>query len=110
MTKIERLKKLCKWLIFIGYAENDADLASKLGYTKSSFSQIMNEKVPISVKFIDKICSAGDNINKVWINTGQGKLINDTNDPSELNNLYEKIKFQEEQIEWYKKQLKYLTD
>lgn len=75
MTKIERLKKLCKWLIYIGYADNDAELATKLGYTKSSFSQIINEKVPLSDKFIDKICAVNENINKVWINTGRGELL-----------------------------------
>ena len=76
MTKIERLKKLCKWLIYIGYADNDTDLASKLGYTKSSFSQIINGKVPISDKFIDKICATDEDINKVWISSGDGQMIN----------------------------------
>lgn len=75
MTKIERLKKLCKWLIYIGYADNDAELATKLGYTKSSFSQIINEKVPLSDKFIDKICAVDENINKVWINTESGVML-----------------------------------
>lgn len=79
MTKIERLKKLCKWLIYIDYADNDAELASKLGYTKSSFSQIINEKVPLSDKFIDKICSVDENINKVWIYTGNGEMLKSTN-------------------------------
>lgn len=79
MTKIERLKKLCKWLIYIDYADNDAELASKLGYTKSSFSQIINEKVPLSDKFIDKICSVDENINKVWIQTGKGEMLKSTN-------------------------------
>ena len=79
MTKIERLKKLCKWLIYIGYADNDAELASKLGYTKSSFSQIINEKVPLSDKFIDKICAVDENINKVWINTGNGVMLKSEN-------------------------------
>lgn len=75
MTKIERLKKLCKWLIYIGYADNDAELATKLGYTKSSFSQILNEKVPLSDKFIDKLCAVNENINKVWIYTENGEML-----------------------------------
>jgi phage repressor protein C with HTH and peptisase S24 domain len=75
MTKIERVKKLCKWLIYIGYADNDAELATKLGYTKSSFSQIINEKVPLSDKFIDKICAVNENINKVWIYTENGEML-----------------------------------
>lgn len=79
MTKIERLKKLCKWLIYIGYADNDAELAMKLGYTKSSFSQIINEKVPLSDKFIEKICAVDENINKVWINAGSGVMLKNEN-------------------------------
>lgn len=74
MTKIERVRKLCKWLIYDGFADNDADLASKLGYTKSSFSQIINEKVPLSDKFIEKLCATNENINKVWIEKGIGTL------------------------------------
>lgn len=93
MTKIERLKKLCKWLIYIGYADNDAELATKLGYTKSSFSQIINEKVPLSDKFIDKICAVDENINKVWINAEKGEMLKSEvqtliklNEPSSLYN------------------------
>lgn len=93
MTKIERVKKLCKWLIYIGYADNDAELATKLGYTKSSFSQIINEKVPLSDKFIDKICAVNENINKVWIYTENGEMLKSEietliklNEPSSLYN------------------------
>jgi transcriptional regulator with XRE-family HTH domain len=125
MTKIERIRKLCKWLIYIGYADNDAELASKLGYTKSSFSQIMNEKVPLSDKFIDKICAADKNINKVWINTGSGDIHNDgingsmnLNEPTpgynttttEVVHLKEKLKIQEEQIHWFKNHIEFLTE
>jgi phage repressor protein C with HTH and peptisase S24 domain len=77
MTKIERVKKLCKWLIYDGYAESDSDLATKLGYTKSSFSQIINEKVPLSDKFIDKLCATSKNINKVWVLNEIGTLLKD---------------------------------
>lgn len=75
MTKIERVRKLCKWLIYDGFADNDKDLAEKVGYTKSSFSQILNEKVPLSDKFIDKLCSVNENINKVWVLRGEGEIL-----------------------------------
>jgi transcriptional regulator with XRE-family HTH domain len=75
MTKIERVRKLCKWLVFYGFAENDKELADKLGYTKSSFSQIMNEKVPLSDKFIDRLCDTNKNINKVWIDEFKGTML-----------------------------------
>ncbi|MEO6176979.1 MAG: S24 family peptidase [Flavobacterium circumlabens] len=78
MTRIERVRKLSKWLIFDGFADNDADLAKKLGYSKSSFSQIMNEKVPLSNKFIETLCNANENINKVWIVELKGSMLKST--------------------------------
>jgi len=81
MTKIERVRKLSKWLIFDGFADNDADLAKKLGYSKSSFSQIINEKVPLSTKFIETLCNANENINKVWITDLKGTMLKNTSNP-----------------------------
>lgn len=78
MTRIERVRKLSKWLIFDGFADNDADLAKKLGYSKSSFSQIINEKVPLSTKFIETLCSVNENINKVWITDLKGAMLKST--------------------------------
>lgn len=75
MTKIKRVKKLCKWLIYDGFADNDAELAKNLGYSKSSFSQILNEKVPLSDKFIDKLCTSNEKINKVWVFEGVGEML-----------------------------------
>jgi transcriptional regulator with XRE-family HTH domain len=85
MTKIERVKKVCKWLIFYGFAENDKELAEKLGYSKSSFSQIMNEKVPLSNKFIDNLCSANKNLNKIWIEKSEGTLFTNLENDTYLN-------------------------
>lgn len=67
MTDIQRVKKVCKWLIFTEIADSDSELAEILGYTKSSFSQILNGKVPLSNKFIEKLCGLDENINKVWV-------------------------------------------
>lgn len=74
MTDLQRIRKVLNWLIFSDYAINDNDLAVRLGYTKSSFSQIVNGKVPLSDKFIDKICALDNNINKVWIKDGTGTI------------------------------------
>jgi hypothetical protein len=49
MTETQRVKKVINWLVFMEYAENERELAEKLGYTKSSFSQIVNGKVPLCV-------------------------------------------------------------
>lgn len=70
----QRVKKAINWLIFQEIAENERALADLLGYTKSSFSQIVNGKVPLSDKFIKALCSLDDNINEVWVKTGEGHL------------------------------------
>lgn len=80
MSTIQRIKKVVNWLIYTEFAENERDLAEKLGYTKSSFSQIINGKVPLSEKFVKKLCSVDKNINEVWISVGKGVMLkNDEN-------------------------------
>ena len=68
------MKKAINWLIFQEIAENERALAELLGYTKSSFSQIVNGKVPLSDKFVKNLCALDENINDVWIKTGEGEL------------------------------------
>lgn len=70
-----RLKRAINWLIFQEIAENETELAEKLGYRKSSFSQIVNGKVPLADKFVKRLCSLDENINEVWILTGEGDLL-----------------------------------
>ena len=48
---------MINWLIFKEIAENERALAETLGYTKSSFSQVVTGKVPLSEKFMKRICS-----------------------------------------------------
>ena len=74
---LKRLRKTVNWLIFKGIANNERELAELLGYTKSSFSQIVNGRVPLSDKFIKSLCSLDKNINGVWIKTGEGRMFND---------------------------------
>ena len=74
MTENQRIKKAINWLIFQGVAESEKELADLLGYTKSSFSQIVNGKVPLSEKFVKKLCGLDENINEVWILRGEGEL------------------------------------
>ena len=88
MIELSRVKKITKWLVFNDFAENDTDLAKKLGYTKSFLSQILNGKTPISEKFIKSLCDADPNINKVWILTGEGNmLINEKNKEQSAQNV-----------------------
>ena len=57
------------------YVENERELSEKLGYTKSSFSQIINGRVPLSDKFVKKLCAIDENINEVWITEGVGSML-----------------------------------
>lgn len=75
LTDLQRLKKVVKWLIFSDFGDNEKEIAELLGYKKTSFSQLMNGKVPLSDKFIDKLVSLDNNINKVWIKTGEGLML-----------------------------------
>lgn len=74
MTDIQRVKKVINWLIFQEVADSEKALADLLGYTKSSFSQIINGRVPISEKFVKKLCGLDENINEVWILKGEGTM------------------------------------
>jgi transcriptional regulator with XRE-family HTH domain len=75
MTEHQRIRKVIDWLVYIGYARNEKEIAGKLGYTKSSFSQIINGKVPLSGRFVEKLSAVDENINKVWILTGEGRML-----------------------------------
>lgn len=79
MEQTNRIKKAINWLIFQEVAENERALANLMGYTKSSFSQLVNGKVPLSEKFVKKLCSLDPDINEVWIMTGEGNLLNSDN-------------------------------
>lgn len=92
MYDIQKVRLVCKWLIYNEYADNDGELAKLIGYTKSSFSQIMNGKVPLSSKFIDKLCELDQNINKVWILRNEGEMLNNKEEKNKiLNNRIEAL-------------------
>lgn len=84
MELTQRVRKAINWLIFQDVAENERALANLMGYTKSSFSQLVNGKVPLSEKFVKKLSSLDPNINEVWIMTGEGNLLKSDN-PNGLN-------------------------
>lgn len=75
MEITQRIRKAINWLIFQDVAESEKEIADRLGYTKSSFSQIVNGKVPLSEKFVRKLCSLDENINDVWITNGEGSML-----------------------------------
>lgn len=72
---IQRVIKVVEWLIFEGIAKNRRDLAEKLGYTESSFSQIINGKVNLSERFIKKLYNLDSRLSEEWIKTGAGDML-----------------------------------
>ena len=85
MTEIQRVRKVADWLLFKGYAQNDRELAQKLGYSRSFFSQVMNEKAPLSVRFVQLLCSVNKNINYDWVLTGAGDMLKGAYSDEELH-------------------------
>ena len=83
MSNMKRIKKVINWLIYKEIGESEKEIAERLGYTKSSFSQIVNGKVPLSDKFISKLCSLDENINLVWVQSGEGEMFLEDNLNSE---------------------------
>jgi hypothetical protein len=83
MEELRRIKKVINWLIFKEIADSKKGIAEVLGYTKSSFSQIVNGKVALSEKFIRKLCSLDENINFVWVQYGTGEMFVENNLNSE---------------------------
>ena len=83
MSNLKRIKKVINWLIYKEIGDSEKEIAERLGYTKSSFSQIVNGKVPLSDKFISKLCSLDENINLVWVQSWEGKMFIEHNLNSE---------------------------
>ena len=109
MTETQRVKKVINWLVFMEYAEHERELAEKLGYTKSSFSQIVNGKVPLSERFVQKLASVDRNINEVWIMTGEGNMLNSVEAGTSVvtipANVWEVIQTQAESLKSKDKQI-----
>lgn len=91
-------------------------MAETLGYTKSSFSQIVTGKVPLPEKFMKRICSLDENINFVWLQSGEGEMFLSNNLNSEDSgvavpkDVWEIIKQQAESLSARDKQIDELME
>ena len=105
----QRIKKVINWLIDQEIADNERALSEMLGYTKSSFSQIVNGKVPLSDKFVKKLCSLDENINEVWVSDGTGEMfknnLNSENEVTIPKNVWNIIQQQAESLATRDKQI-----
>ncbi|MGY0037678.1 hypothetical protein [Pedobacter sp. NJ-S-72] len=67
MTDLQRIKIATQMLISLELAKNKEEVGKLLGYkSASSFSQVLNGKVPIPGKFIKNIKAQHADIAKLW--------------------------------------------
>lgn len=71
----QRIKLAIKWLIGSGVAANQKDIGKMLGYkSESSFSQVLNNKVPLPSDFVDRLCQLSPLLNSAWILDEVGEM------------------------------------
>lgn len=76
MSRVIRNKALIRHLIKVGVVKSQKDLGERMGYSNaSSFSQVINEKVPEPKDFISKLKNILPELNDEWLTTGEGKMI-----------------------------------
>ena len=75
MMILDNLKKVTGWLILQGRASSQRELASRMGYNPSAFSQILNGHVPVSDKFLNRLAAYEPKININWVKTGKGEML-----------------------------------
>jgi transcriptional regulator with XRE-family HTH domain len=91
-TVLERVKKVIRWLVAQGYAASQRELAQLMGYKESSLSQILNARVPVSGKFLNRLSAIDRRVSLEWLTTGQGSMLGNNAVelvPASLNDLQE---------------------
>ncbi|MDP5201173.1 S24 family peptidase [Flavobacterium sp. DG2-3] len=87
MTELQRIKISLKTLISLGVAKNQEEIGRLLGYSnKSSFSQVINGIVNLPADFVDRLCHLNSAINKEWIKTGKGNILENNNSTNKSYN------------------------
>lgn len=63
-------------MIKVGIIASQKDLGAKMGYAnESTISQIINEKVKEPKDFVDRLSSFVPDLNKEWLETGEGAML-----------------------------------
>lgn len=76
MAENKRIKLLINWLISQGIISSQQELGEKFGITSKSYlSQLVNGRA-YSQDFINKLSEFDDRINREWLETGNGDMIN----------------------------------
>lgn len=85
---LQKVIKAVDWIVFDGIVKNRRELAEKLGYTESSFSQILNGKVGLSERFIKKLLNFEDRLNPDWFLIGDSKMLKEISDTTNAHGNY----------------------
>ena len=76
MSESDRLKLIIRHLIGKGLASNQKGIGELLGYkNESSFSQVVNGKVPTPSNLFKKLKNLDNQINEEWLVTGEGEML-----------------------------------
>lgn len=87
---LERLKEVLFELKNQRIIRNQQEFVELIGYNKSSVSQILNGKTPLSKQFVLKVCEVFPMLNKDYLLDGSGKMFTeDSNMPQKVNELRE---------------------
>lgn len=86
MSESDRIKLIIRHLIGKGVASNQKGIGELLGYkNESSFSQVVNGKVPTPSNLLKKLKNLDKQINEEWLLTGEGEMLKtDTPKPISL--------------------------
>lgn len=75
MADNARIKAIVHWLISQGIISSQQELGEKLGISNKSYlSQLVNGRA-FSPDFINKLSKLSENINKEWLETGEGSML-----------------------------------
>ena len=73
--EVGRVTSVINWLIFNRIAKSQKGVAELMGYNHCVLSQVLNNKSPISKRFIAALCNIDQRLNPEWIRTGEGEMI-----------------------------------
>lgn len=119
----ERLKMFVNYLILNLKIKSNAELASKLGISKSQLSEILNGKRKVSSGIVNEIHNLFPDLNRSWLVNGEGEMIDGVNSiikptakedkdaaimAKTVNALQDTIVAQKALIELYKNEIKRL--
>lgn len=75
MNRVDRNKSLVRYMKSVGVVLNQKDLAQKMGYNETYFSQILNLGTPEPKDFVKKLLILLPCLNVNWLLTGEGEML-----------------------------------